>query len=164
VKRVRAELTISVFLASPLRRQVIVKEKLVFPSGSKFKPSDMTFQAQELTKPAATAQLIALLHEIPPPSQPTSEPVRGSAYRRLPRSGEAGRLSEDSNSPGYSSLPIAKADQSEVMGGDGWRALGWSFVSSGTMTVCHHTTRGRPSAYLTVAELCISGGLCHSGL
>ncbi|KAK4684568.1 required for meiotic nuclear division protein 1, partial [Tremellales sp. Uapishka_1] len=58
-----------VFLAAPLRRQVIVKEKLVFPSGT------------------ATAQLIALLHKAPPPlqsldtSSSTSRP-----YQHLPRS------------------------------------------------------------------------------
>lgn len=47
-----------VFLAAPLRKQVIVKEKLVFPSGT------------------ATAQLIALLHKIPPPRLPVPEADR----------------------------------------------------------------------------------------
>ena len=32
----------SVFLAAPLRKQVIVKEKLVFPSGSKLSPTPET--------------------------------------------------------------------------------------------------------------------------
>jgi uncharacterized oligopeptide transporter (OPT) family protein len=54
-----------VFLAVPLRRQVIVKEKLVFPSGT------------------ATAQLIALLHRAPPPG--ALNPTPGGAYRRVPR-------------------------------------------------------------------------------
>ncbi|ORY65650.1 OPT oligopeptide transporter protein-domain-containing protein [Leucosporidium creatinivorum] len=49
-----------VFLAVPLRRQVIVKEKLVFPSGT------------------ATAQIISVLHEVPAPG---AKPVEG--YRPL---------------------------------------------------------------------------------
>lgn len=49
-----------VFLAVPLRRQVIVKEKLVFPSGT------------------ATAQIISVLHDVPPPG---AKPAAG--YRAL---------------------------------------------------------------------------------
>jgi uncharacterized oligopeptide transporter (OPT) family protein len=55
-----------VFLAVPLRRQVIVKEKLVFPSGT------------------ATAQLIALLHHAPSPVQGLN-PTPAGVYRRIPR-------------------------------------------------------------------------------
>jgi hypothetical protein len=76
--------------------------------------------------------LIALLHQIPPPSEPTSGQRYTGAYRRI-RAADAGRSSEDSPSRG--NLP--DYDQSEMMGGEGWRALGWSFVSSGSMTVCH---------------------------
>lgn len=93
-----------VFLAVPLRRQVIVKEKLVFPSGT------------------ATAQLIALLHKEPPPSQglnPGSGP-----YRRIPS--EANEEVDQERSK----------DVEELLSGSGWRALGLSFVASGAMTVC----------------------------
>ncbi|KAK6904346.1 hypothetical protein I203_105158 [Kwoniella mangroviensis CBS 8507] len=105
-----------VFLAAPLRRQVIVKEKLVFPSGT------------------ATAQLISLLHRIPPPSQ-TLKPSAG-AYRRLPRT------SRSVSPPGYASRDDvdeephnAAGKDSEVMRGSGWWALGWSFFASGSLTV-----------------------------
>ncbi|SCV70481.1 BQ2448_1875 [Microbotryum intermedium] len=52
-----------VFLAVPLRRQVIVKEKLVFPSGT------------------ATAQIISVLHNVPPPKANASRKRNG--YRAL---------------------------------------------------------------------------------
>ncbi|KAK4698315.1 hypothetical protein P7C70_g7965, partial [Phenoliferia sp. Uapishka_3] len=55
-----------VFLAVPLRRQVIVKEKLVFPSGT------------------ATAQIISVLHAVPPPGIKR----RVGQYRALPTSDE----------------------------------------------------------------------------
>lgn len=92
-----------VFLAVPLRRQVIVKEKLVFPSGT------------------ATAQLIALLHKEPPPSQglnPGSGP-----YRRIPT-----EINEEVNEERHK-------DVEALLDGSGWRALGWSFIASGAMTV-----------------------------
>lgn len=64
-----------VFLAVPLRRQVIVKEKLVFPSGT------------------ATAQLIALLHKQPPLQglNPTA-----ASYSRVPIE-ENGTARKDTN-------------------------------------------------------------------
>lgn len=79
---------------------------------------------------AATAQLIALLHEIPPPSQTLSATSQAGAYRRLPRTADGSdvRNSDDGLRP-------IKAEQNEVMGSDGWRALGWSFLLSGFMTV-----------------------------
>lgn len=123
------------FLAAPLRRQVIVKEKLVFPSGSESiveRPGSL-----ELThRSAATAQLIALLHEIPPPSQTLSGTSQAGAYRRIPRSGESNDARPSEDSTGAGAVPV-KAEQSEVMGNAGWRALGWSFLASGFMTVCH---------------------------
>ncbi|ORX39095.1 OPT oligopeptide transporter protein-domain-containing protein [Kockovaella imperatae] len=100
-----------VFLASPLRRQVIVKEKLVFPSGT------------------ATAQLIALLHKIPPPSQ--SLKPSGGTYKRLPRSS----AETDEESSRESDARAKNHQDEQAMGGSGWRALGWSFAASGAMTV-----------------------------
>ncbi|WWC73114.1 uncharacterized protein I206_107080 [Kwoniella pini CBS 10737] len=104
-----------VFLAAPLRRQVIVKEKLVFPSGT------------------ATAQLISLLHKIPPPSQ--DRETSRSAYRRLPRT------SRSMSPPGYTVGETSEERRegvekdNEVMKGSGWWALGWSFFASGALTV-----------------------------
>lgn len=105
-----------VFLAVPLRRQVIVKEKLVFPSGT------------------ATAQLIALLHKAPPPTETLSSDRTGAGpYRRLPRD-SVEDLEEDIGPAG----PGRKEEKQEVMGGSGWKALGWSFAASGALTVSHH--------------------------
>ncbi|BEI92704.1 uncharacterized protein CcaverHIS019_0503320 [Cutaneotrichosporon cavernicola] len=95
-----------VFLAVPLRRQVIVKEKLVFPSGT------------------ATAQLIALLHRAPPIqgiSTATVTTREGGRYERL-------QTSEDGDDE------IDGKDQ-DAISGTGWRALGWSFAASGAITL-----------------------------
>ncbi|KLT46468.1 OPT superfamily oligopeptide transporter [Cutaneotrichosporon oleaginosum] len=94
-----------VFLAVPLRRQVIIKEKLVFPSGT------------------ATAQLIALLHRAPPIQGISAAAVTtpaGGRYERI-------RTSMDGDDE-----PDKDGD---AISGAGWRALGWSFAASGTITV-----------------------------
>lgn len=101
-----------VFLAVPLRRQVIIKEKLVFPSGT------------------ATAQLIALLHKAPPPHQSLT-PNRIGAYARIP--GDVADVVESQNMAPAG--PGGQAEKQQVMGGDGWKALGWSFAASGALTV-----------------------------
>ncbi|ODN95854.1 oligopeptide transporter 8 [Cryptococcus wingfieldii CBS 7118] len=115
-----------VFLAAPLRRQVIVKEKLVFPSGT------------------ATAQLISLLHQIPPPAE--VQGTRSRAYRRLPRTShsvsparprheEEGAASfDDGRRSGAVRLEEEEKDK-ELMTGKGWWALGLSFLASGHLTV-----------------------------
>ncbi|WRT69026.1 uncharacterized protein IL334_006009 [Kwoniella shivajii] len=105
-----------VFLAAPLRRQVIVKEKLVFPSGT------------------ATAQLISLLHKIPPPSKALKP--SSTAYRRLPRTSRSvsppeRTVTEEAAIDRYDAVE----KDSEVMKGSGWWALGWSFFASGSLTV-----------------------------
>lgn len=138
-----------VFLASPLRRQVIVKERLVFPSGT------------------ATAQLIALLHglpavEVPKPrdlgalaaaargggaheedgrhyaaiSQRAStsfeeDQVDADERRALqPNTSRMGRAIKDGVAEG------ANGEQDrEEMGEKGWSVLGWSFGASAGLTV-----------------------------
>lgn len=123
----------SVFLASPLRRQVIVKEKLVFPSGSmSTHPQLIPGPRQETDHVAATAQLIALLHEIPPPSQTISATSTAGTYRRIPHTSDPTDMQHSTSDEGP--RPI-KTEQSEVMGSDGWQALGWSFLASGLLTV-----------------------------
>ncbi|OCF41916.1 oligopeptide transporter 8 [Kwoniella heveanensis CBS 569] len=108
-----------VFLAAPLRRQVIVKEKLVFPSGT------------------ATAQLISLLHKTPLPSERSTYRSAGStAYRRLPRTSRSqSPPAERSRLSGEEVRLDGVEKDSEVMSGQGWWALGWSFVASGALTV-----------------------------
>lgn len=101
-----------VFLAVPLRRQVIIKEKLVFPSGT------------------ATAQLIALLHKAPPPAQ-ALDPSRIGAYARIPRDSNEVTETRQVGPAG----PGGTAEKQQVMGGSAWRMLGLSFAASGAMTV-----------------------------
>ncbi|WVR09100.1 hypothetical protein IAU60_006162 [Kwoniella sp. DSM 27419] len=104
-----------VFLAAPLRRQVIVKEKLVFPSGT------------------ATAQLIALLHKMPPPAQDTKRSA--GTYRRLPRTSRSASPPIDRGVVEREAHAESVEKDGEAMGGDGWWALAWSFVASGALTV-----------------------------
>lgn len=140
-----------VFLAAPLRKQVvgsscymlihpcftqadpvcfspnqqIVKEKLVFPSGT------------------ATAQLISVLHNAPQPTLPASNgsPL-SNRYRPLPlNSDDNARISSDAieQDSGQSlgeepDIGLGKNEE-ESMGSLGWRALGLSFAASAGMTV-----------------------------
>ncbi|EIW67040.1 hypothetical protein TREMEDRAFT_64906 [Tremella mesenterica DSM 1558] len=102
-----------VFLAAPLRRQVIIKEKLVFPSGT------------------ATAQLIALLHKAPPPSRGFATPT--VAYRALSRSSRS--LSRERGINGEQAANNHKEKEQDIMGGSGWWVLGISFAASGGLTL-----------------------------
>ncbi|KDE06208.1 hypothetical protein MVLG_03488 [Microbotryum lychnidis-dioicae p1A1 Lamole] len=106
-----------VFLAVPLRRQVIVKEKLVFPSGT------------------ATAQIISVLHDVPPPRASAARKRNG--YRALgleeqreeedPTSGPHSRSVEE-EAPLHASAH-RKIDQK------GWVALSVSFSLSAGFTL-----------------------------
>ncbi|KAG8984932.1 hypothetical protein FRB90_005045, partial [Tulasnella sp. 427] len=101
-----------VFLAAPLRKQTIIKEKLVFPSGT------------------ATAQLISVMHRQPPPK------IDGaSSLRRRPVPQGYTQLAAEENAQ-----PIAQEDQVPeddvpVELENGWALLGWSFLSSGALTL-----------------------------
>lgn len=105
-----------VFLAVPLRKQVIVKEKLVFPSGS------------------ATAQLIGVLHGVKGgPSSGGAEGGNGGVRKRR----EAREIR------GYQSVASSAGNEARE-GGDetnvkidekGWRALMNSFTISAVYTV-----------------------------
>lgn len=103
-----------VFLAVPLRRQFIVKEKLVFPSGT------------------ATAQIISVLHGVAPPTESSVDGAAG--LRRRTTGGEAG----------YEALPSSDGEEvyepeADVKGSEidakGWRALSLSFALSAGFTV-----------------------------
>ncbi|KAG0149202.1 hypothetical protein CROQUDRAFT_40290 [Cronartium quercuum f. sp. fusiforme G11] len=65
-----------VYLAIPLRKQVIVKEQLAFPSGT------------------ATAQILSVLHDLPPPTQRSTSRERGALF-----------LPHDSSTREYIPLP-----------------------------------------------------------
>jgi len=98
-----------VFLSPPLRKQVIIEEQLAFPSGT------------------ATAQLISVLHELPPPDT-------GIRRRR-------GYTEVDTEEPEYTpTSPAAHVNLEDVheleeKESEGWSALIWSFVASGVMTL-----------------------------
>ncbi|KAK4047383.1 OPT super [Microbotryomycetes sp. JL201] len=95
-----------VFLAVPLRRQVIVKEQLVFPSGT------------------ATAQLISVLHNQPMPGQQSASKQNGQ-YRALSSSDESTLEREQ---PQHS-VPASQIDQKA------WKALLMSFLASAGYTL-----------------------------
>ncbi|KIR26658.1 oligopeptide transporter 8 [Cryptococcus deuterogattii 99/473] len=115
------DLVMCVFLAVPLRKQVIVKEKLVFPSGT------------------ATAQLISLLHQTTP-VEVHGTPTR--AYRRLHRSSTSvspsrSRRHDNDEDEEWGDARETEGEEEkgvEIMTGKGWWALGTSFVASGSLT------------------------------
>ncbi|CCM06802.1 uncharacterized protein FIBRA_09102 [Fibroporia radiculosa] len=99
-----------VFLSPPIRKQVIIEEQLAFPSGT------------------ATAQLISVLHRIPPPDT--------SVRRR--RGYQAIEADEEAERPAIESVDhadITDLDEPEVIAQEGWGALIWSFAASGAMTL-----------------------------
>ncbi|KAJ7066703.1 OPT oligopeptide transporter protein-domain-containing protein [Mycena amicta] len=99
-----------VFLSPPIRKQVIVKEQLAFPSGT------------------ATAQLIAVLHKMPPPDTT----VRRRAGYSAIENEDLGvhRIQDDDDVPNEETPLHTDNVQSE-----GWRALGSSFIASGVLTL-----------------------------
>ncbi|KAK2460316.1 hypothetical protein APHAL10511_007705 [Amanita phalloides] len=97
-----------VFLSPPLRKQVIIKEQLAFPSGT------------------ATAQLISVLHQIPPPETSVK---RRQGYRLLDEEDDTDAETLASESP-------ADPDDDETwerqtVEKEGWHDLRWSFAVSG---------------------------------
>jgi len=95
-----------VFLSPPIRKQVIVKEKLPFPSGT------------------ATAQLISVLYHLPPPSEPTLRHRHG--YTPL----------DTNDVPATDSIdPIDPIVQDQIQPSTSWSYLSWSFLASGFMTL-----------------------------
>ncbi|KAG8744162.1 hypothetical protein FRC10_010731 [Ceratobasidium sp. 414] len=116
-----------VFLAPPLRRQMIVKEELVFPSGT------------------ATAQLIAVLHEKPDDVEDTERAGGyGSDSRITRRRGYEALPTEDSIAATQTSQApdIAGSEDTDVEHGlyqhdilHSWRILGTSFAASSLLTL-----------------------------
>ncbi|KAG8969468.1 hypothetical protein FRC03_002744 [Tulasnella sp. 419] len=99
-----------VFLAAPLRKQVIIKEQLVFPSGT------------------ATAQLIAVLHgEQPIDAQKSHMQGQDNEYVAVPTD-EAETISHPQTIEDISDSPDGRIEHS-------WQTLGWSFTLSGCLTL-----------------------------
>ncbi|KAG8898595.1 hypothetical protein FRC00_002601 [Tulasnella sp. 408] len=99
-----------VFLAAPLRKQTIIKEKLVFPSGT------------------AAAQLISVMHRQPPPKTDATSSLR----RRPVPEGYSQLDTEDTVQTETQADGVPEADEPAELK-NGWALLGWSFVSSGVM-------------------------------
>jgi uncharacterized oligopeptide transporter (OPT) family protein len=86
----------------------IIKEKLAFPSGT------------------ATAQLIAVLHKLPPPTEPNVNPQ------------EYAPLNTDEEHPEDHSLTASEPlEQTASHLSQSWRSLTWSLMFSALITVCH---------------------------
>lgn len=112
-----------VFLSPPLRKQVIIEEQLAFPSGT------------------ATAQLISVLHDMPPPDTTVR---RRAGYSPIDdnESIQAPSTIRPDSPSGYSAIPTSSEidaprtlKEREDIRQTGWRALGYSFLASSAMTL-----------------------------
>ncbi|KIK97777.1 hypothetical protein PAXRUDRAFT_135640 [Paxillus rubicundulus Ve08.2h10] len=105
-----------VFLSPPIRKQVIIEEQLAFPSGT------------------ATAQLISVLHQLPPPD--TSLRCR-SAYRTLETEEMANHtaLIDEVDTVTLNMDEPEVHDERDVVQQEGWMDLVYSFLASGVMTL-----------------------------
>ena len=93
----------------------IIEEQLTFPSGT------------------ATAQLISVLHKLPPPDT-------GVHKRRGYTALESEDVADATREEGVDVEADREGDEQdeevkEVVSNEGWSALGWSFVASAALTV-----------------------------
>ncbi|KAJ6494880.1 OPT oligopeptide transporter protein-domain-containing protein [Mycena vitilis] len=95
-----------VFLSPPIRKQVIINEQLAFPSGT------------------ATAQLIAVLHKLPPPDTTVRQRVGYIAVEE-----------EDTDVHRTEDEDIEEVAAPQNVQSEGWHALTSSFVASGALTL-----------------------------
>ncbi|KAK7050932.1 OPT superfamily [Paramarasmius palmivorus] len=101
-----------VFMSPPIRKQVIIEEQLAFPSGT------------------ATAQLISVLHDLPPPDT-TLRRRRG--YQALDTEEDANTLSN--SEPSSESAPLNSDIEIQSAPKAGWHELLWSFAVSAILTL-----------------------------
>ncbi|KAG2362592.1 OPT oligopeptide transporter protein-domain-containing protein [Suillus spraguei] len=104
-----------VFLSPPIRKQVIIKEQLAFPSGT------------------ATAQLISVLHRMPPPDTTLR---RRAGYRAIDTEDlihPTAIMDEPENH--QEAAAEDNIDEREVVQQEGWEDLLMSFLASGAMTL-----------------------------
>jgi uncharacterized oligopeptide transporter (OPT) family protein len=96
----------------------IIKEQLAFPSGT------------------ATAQLISVLHHLPPPDTSLRRRV---GYREV--NTEDDEEIQVSTAPGTGdTVEQSNSGEREVVQHQGWSDLVWSFLASSLMTVRYTTT------------------------
>ncbi|KDQ59193.1 hypothetical protein JAAARDRAFT_33922 [Jaapia argillacea MUCL 33604] len=103
-----------VFLSPPIRKQVIIEEQLAFPSGT------------------ATAQLISVLHRLPPPDTSIRQ-RRGYRALSVEEAEEENHLTE-THVVHESPLEV-ESEEPEIARKESWSALLWSFLASGVMTL-----------------------------
>ncbi|KAJ3808682.1 OPT oligopeptide transporter protein-domain-containing protein [Lentinula aff. lateritia] len=97
-----------VFLSPPIRKQVIIEEELAFPSGT------------------ATAQLISVLHKLPPPNTSLR---RRNGYQSV----EDQESDEETDvRPVRETTPLRHPETTPTAG---WHELLWSFVASSLLTL-----------------------------
>lgn len=94
-----------ILISPPIRKQVIIKEKLPFPSGT------------------ATAQLIAALHKLPPPTEPNTN--LGEYSPLIPDEGYHRDHRSANESPDQASSHLSQS----------WRSLSWSLTLSALITL-----------------------------
>ncbi|KAG1728661.1 OPT oligopeptide transporter protein-domain-containing protein [Suillus lakei] len=103
-----------VFLSPPIRKQVIIKEQLAFPSGT------------------ATAQLISVLHRMPPPDTTLR---RRSGYRAIDSEDLRDPTAVTDEPENHQEAAEDDFDEREVVQREGWEDLLFSFLASGAMTL-----------------------------
>ncbi|KIJ66877.1 hypothetical protein HYDPIDRAFT_85633, partial [Hydnomerulius pinastri MD-312] len=104
-----------VFLSPPIRKQVIIEEQLAFPSGT------------------ATAQLISVLHQLPPPDTSIR---RRSGYRALDAEDATDPFADEVETVDHHNADEPEEhDEREVVQQEGWMDLIYSFLASGAMTL-----------------------------
>ena len=102
----------------------IIKEQLAFPSGT------------------ATAQLISVLHRLPPPDTSLR---RRTGYREV--NTEDDEEIRDSTTPGMDNMTEEfDSGEREVVQHQGWSDLAWSFSASSLMTVRHYHESHSPGS------------------
>ena len=122
----------------------IVEEQLSFPSGT------------------ATAQLISVLHQLPPPDTSVR---RRRGYRQLDPEDDT---SVEPAAPPSLAAPDDDAEndvyERETVQNDGWNDLKWSFAFSGFVTVSYDLTDTKYMALIGNEVSCIflSRHLCDS--
>ncbi|KAF9650248.1 OPT superfamily oligopeptide transporter [Thelephora ganbajun] len=95
-----------VFMSPPIRKQVIIKEKLAFPSGT------------------ATAQLIAVLHKLPSPTEPNANLEEYSPLN-----------TDEGHNDDHSVIAGESLDQTPSHLSQSWRSLTWSLMVSALITL-----------------------------
>ncbi|KAH7919509.1 OPT superfamily oligopeptide transporter [Leucogyrophana mollusca] len=105
-----------VFLSPPIRKQVIIEEQLAFPSGT------------------ATAQLISVLHQLPPPDTTLRH---RTGYRQVDTEDlvDPTAIAEETEHDDENIDGSETHDERDVVQKQGWWDLVWSFVASGVMTL-----------------------------